>query len=161
MHIRIQKLQADLASASQSISELKEQLQSKEKEHEAALHSLKDQIQTVKTQEMNLLRDQNMALSAELQQRRTDQESFMAQKDDLNSQLQEANRANARLLEQLNELGQEKERLQQDLEEAKKESEELWWGTLTPVEEPISQGQIRAGPVGEPVSCGSCSEVRS
>ncbi|XP_063064779.1 GRIP1-associated protein 1 isoform X1 [Engraulis encrasicolus] len=151
MHIRIQKLQADLASASQSISELKEQLQSKEKEHEAALHSLKDQvacqsavsqeqvegmlsendalrtnlaaleqIQTVKTQEMNLLRDQNMALSAELQQRRTDQESFMAQKDDLNSQLQEANRANARLLEQLNELGQEKERLQQDLEEAKK-----------------------------------------
>ena len=47
-----------------------------------------DQIQTVKTQEMNLLRDQNMALNAELQQRRTDQESFMAQKDDLNSQLQ-------------------------------------------------------------------------
>lgn len=47
-----------------------------------------DQIQTVKTQEMNLLRDQNMALNAELQQRRTEQESFMAQKDDLNSQLQ-------------------------------------------------------------------------
>ncbi|XP_076133013.1 GRIP1-associated protein 1 isoform X2 [Alosa pseudoharengus] len=120
MNIRIQKLQADLTSANQSIAELKEQLQSKEKEHEVALHTLKDQIQTVKTQEMNLLRDQNMALNAELQQRRTDQESFMAQKDDLNSQLQEANRANSRLLEQLNELGQEKDRLQQDLEEAKK-----------------------------------------
>ncbi|XP_048096683.1 GRIP1-associated protein 1 isoform X4 [Alosa alosa] len=120
MNIRIQKLQADLTSANQSIAELKEQLQSKEKEHEVALHTLKDQIQTVKTQEMNLLRDQNMALNAELQQRRTDQESFMAQKDDLNSQLQEANRANGRLLEQLNELGQEKDRLQQDLEEAKK-----------------------------------------
>ncbi|XP_062397411.1 GRIP1-associated protein 1 isoform X2 [Sardina pilchardus] len=120
MNIRIQKLQADLTSANQSIAELKEQLQSKDKEHEVALHTLKDQIQTVKTQEMNLLRDQNMALNAELQQRRTDQESFMAQKDDLNSQLQEANRANSRLLEQLNELGQEKERLQQDLEEAKK-----------------------------------------
>ncbi|XP_031421736.1 GRIP1-associated protein 1 isoform X2 [Clupea harengus] len=151
MNIRIQKLQADLTSANQTIAELKEQFQSKDREHEVALHTLKDQvacqsavsqeqvegmltendalrtnlaaleqIQTVKTQEMNLLRDQTMALSAELQQRRSEQESFMAQRDDLNSQIQEANRANSRLLEQLNELGQEKERLQQDLEEAKK-----------------------------------------
>lgn len=46
------------------------------------------QIQTVKTQEMNLLREQQEALTAELQQRRADQEALMAQKDDLNSQLQ-------------------------------------------------------------------------
>lgn len=46
------------------------------------------QIQTVKTQELNLLREQNLALNAELQQRRTEQESFLAQRDDLNSQLQ-------------------------------------------------------------------------
>uniref|UniRef100_A0A6Q2YC67 GRIP1 associated protein 1 n=1 Tax=Esox lucius TaxID=8010 RepID=A0A6Q2YC67_ESOLU len=151
MNTRILKLQGDLLSANQSVCEMKEQLQSRQKEHELVLHTLKDQvacqsavsqeqvesiltendalrtnlaaleqIQTVKTQEMNLLRDQNMALNLELQQRRTDQESFLAQRDDLNSQLQESNRANNRLLEQLTEVGQEKERLQQELEETKK-----------------------------------------
>lgn len=37
---------------------------------------------------MNLLREQQEALTAELQQRRAEQEALMAQKDDLNSQLQ-------------------------------------------------------------------------
>ncbi|XP_052338698.1 GRIP1-associated protein 1-like isoform X5 [Oncorhynchus keta] len=151
MNIRIQKLQGDLLSANQSVGEMKEQLQSRQKEHELVLHALKDQvacqsavsqeqvesiltendalrtnlaaleqIQTVKTQEMNLLRDQNTALNVELQQKRTEQESFLAQRDDLNSQLQESNRANSRLLEQLTEVGQEKDRVQQELEEAKK-----------------------------------------
>ncbi|KAG9332711.1 hypothetical protein JZ751_014810, partial [Albula glossodonta] len=78
------------------------------------------QIQTVKTQEMNLLRDQNMALNVELQQRQAEQEKFLAQRDDLNSQLQEVNRANGRLLEQLTELGQDKDKLQQELEETRK-----------------------------------------
>ncbi|KAM9504867.1 GRIP1-associated protein 1 isoform 8-T8 [Salvelinus alpinus] len=120
LKIRIQKLQGDLLSANQSVGEMKEQLQSRQKEHDLVLHTLRDQIQTVKTQEMNLLRDQNMALNVELQQRRTEQESFLAQRDDLNSQLQEVNRANSRLLEQLTELDQWKDRLQQELEEAKK-----------------------------------------
>ncbi|TTF87024.1 GRIP1-associated protein 1 [Bagarius yarrelli] len=79
-----------------------------------------EQIQTVKTQELNLLREQNMALNVELQQRRNEQESLLAQKDDLSSQLQESNRANGRLLEQISELGLEKNKLQQDLEEARK-----------------------------------------
>ncbi|KAM9429250.1 GRIP1-associated protein 1-like isoform 11-T17 [Salvelinus alpinus] len=120
MNIRIQKLQGDLQSANQSVGEMKEQLQSRQKEHELVLHALKDQIQTVKTQEMNLLRDQNTALNVELQQKRTEQESFLAQRDDLNSQLQESNRANSRLLEQLTEVAQEKDGVQQELEEAKK-----------------------------------------
>ncbi|XP_048871978.1 GRIP1-associated protein 1 isoform X2 [Brienomyrus brachyistius] len=120
MSLRIQKLQGDLMSANQTITELREQLQSQQKEHEKALHGLREQIQTVKTQEMNLLRDQNMSLSVELQQRQAEQESFLAQKDDLSSQLQEANRANGRLLEQLTELGQEKEKVQQELEDARK-----------------------------------------
>ncbi|XP_051758920.1 GRIP1-associated protein 1 isoform X3 [Ctenopharyngodon idella] len=120
INLRVQKLQADLMAANQNVTELKEQLQSKHKEHEMAIHALKDQIQTVKTQELNLLREQNLALNAELQQRRTDQESFLAQRDDLNSQLQESNRANSRLLEQLTELGLEKDKLQQELEEARK-----------------------------------------
>ncbi|XP_050972563.1 GRIP1-associated protein 1 isoform X3 [Labeo rohita] len=120
INLRVQKLQTDLMTANQNVAELKEQLQSKQKEHELAIHALKDQIQTVKTQELNLLREQNLALNAELQQRRTEQESFMAQRDDLNSQLQESNRANSRLLEQLTELGLEKDKLQQELEEARK-----------------------------------------
>ncbi|GAA6076622.1 GRIP1-associated protein 1 isoform X1, partial [Tachysurus ichikawai] len=45
-------------------------------------------IQTVKTQELNLFREQNMVLNVELQQRRSEQESLLAQKDDLSSQLQ-------------------------------------------------------------------------
>ncbi|KAL1021167.1 hypothetical protein UPYG_G00009680 [Umbra pygmaea] len=151
MNIRILKLEGDLLSANQNVSEMKEQLQSRQKEHELVLHTLKDQvacqsavsqehvesiltendalrtnlaaleqIQTVKTQEMNLLRDQNMALNVELQQKRTEQESFLAQRDDLNSQLQESNRANSRLLEQLTEVGQEKEKLQQELDDTRK-----------------------------------------
>ena len=46
------------------------------------------QIQTVKTQEMNLLREQQEALTVELQQRRVEYESLLAQRDDLDSQLQ-------------------------------------------------------------------------
>ncbi|XP_058245394.1 GRIP1-associated protein 1 isoform X3 [Hemibagrus wyckioides] len=120
INLRVQKLQSDLMNANQNVAELKEQLQSKQKEHEMALHALKDQIQTVKTQELNLLREQNMALNVELQQRRSEQESLLAQRDDLSSQLQESNRASGRLLEQISELGLEKDKLQQDLEEARK-----------------------------------------
>ncbi|XP_063321498.1 GRIP1-associated protein 1 isoform X3 [Pelmatolapia mariae] len=154
MNIRVQKLQTDLMAANQMVSELREQLQSKEKEHEVALHTLKDevasqsavsqeqvdnilqendalrtnlaaleQIQTVKTQEMNLLREQQEALTGELQQRRTEQENLLAQRDDLNSQLQESSFANRKLLEQLTEEGQEKDRLLRELDEAKKTAE--------------------------------------
>ncbi|XP_062855303.1 GRIP1-associated protein 1 isoform X1 [Trichomycterus rosablanca] len=151
INLRVQRLQADLMTANQNVAELKEQLQSKQKEHEVALHALKDQvacqsavsqeqvesmlsenealrtnlaaleqIQTTKTQELNLLREQSMALNVELQQRRTEQESLLAQKDDLNSQLQESKRASSRLLEQISELGLEKDKLQQDIEEVRK-----------------------------------------
>ncbi|CAJ1085637.1 GRIP1-associated protein 1 isoform X1 [Xyrichtys novacula] len=154
MNLRIQKLQSDHMAANQLTAELREQLQSKEKEHELALHNLKDkvasqsavsqeqvdsilqendalrtnlaaleQIQTVKTQEMNLLREQQEALTSELQQRRGEQESLLAQKDDLNSQLQESSFANRKLLEQLTEEGQEKEKLLRELDEAKKTAE--------------------------------------
>ncbi|KAF6723566.1 GRIP1-associated protein 1 [Oryzias melastigma] len=149
----MQKLQTDLTGANRVTVELREQLQSRDREHQEALHSLKDQvtrsavsqeqvenilqendalrtnlaaleqIQTVKTQEMNLLREQQEALTAELQQRRADQEALMAQKDDLNSQLQEMSFANRKLLEQLTEEGLEKERLLRELDEAKKTAE--------------------------------------
>ncbi|KAM9042574.1 GRIP1-associated protein 1 isoform 3-T3 [Megaptera novaeangliae] len=82
-----------------------------------------EQIQTAKTQELNMLREQTAGLTAELQQRQTEYEDLMGQKDDLNSQLQESLRANSRLLEQLQELGQEKEQLTQELQEARKSAE--------------------------------------
>ncbi|KAM7411084.1 hypothetical protein PAMA_021186 [Pampus argenteus] len=154
MNIRIQKLQSDLMAANQMTAEQREQLQSREKEHELALNTLRaqvasqsaisqeqvdnilqendalrtnlaalEQIQTVKTQEMNLLREQHEALTVELQQRRAEQESLLAQRDDLDSQLQESSFANRKLLEQLTEEGQEKERLLRELDEAKKTAE--------------------------------------
>ncbi|XP_062975543.1 GRIP1-associated protein 1 isoform X2 [Elgaria multicarinata webbii] len=123
LHVRNQKLQQELQTANQGCSELKDQLQNRRKEHEVALQALQDQIQTSKTQEMNLMRDQAAALGAELQQRQSEKEALAAQRDDLNTQLQESLRANSRLLEQLQELGQEKERLLQDLEEARKTAE--------------------------------------
>ncbi|KAJ8386205.1 hypothetical protein AAFF_G00176290 [Aldrovandia affinis] len=64
--------------------------------------------------------EQEMALNMELQQRQTEQEKLLAQRDDVSSQLQEVNRANSRLLEQVTELGQEKDKLQQELEETRK-----------------------------------------
>ncbi|XP_012507768.1 PREDICTED: GRIP1-associated protein 1 isoform X2 [Propithecus coquereli] len=82
-----------------------------------------EQIQTAKTQELNMFREQTTGLTAELQQRQAEYEDLMGQKDDLNSQLQESLRANSRLLDQLQEIGQEKEQLTQELQEARKSAE--------------------------------------
>ncbi|XP_012327050.2 GRIP1-associated protein 1 isoform X1 [Aotus nancymaae] len=82
-----------------------------------------EQIQTAKTQELNVLREQTTGLAGELQQRQAEYEDLMGQKDDLNSQLQESLRANSRLLEQLQEIGQAKEQLTQELQEARKSAE--------------------------------------
>jgi hypothetical protein len=46
------------------------------------------QIQTAKTQELNMLREQTSELASELQHRQAEYEELMGQKDDLNSQLQ-------------------------------------------------------------------------
>ncbi|XP_072287857.1 GRIP1-associated protein 1 isoform X2 [Pyxicephalus adspersus] len=82
-----------------------------------------EQIQTSRTQELGLLRDQNATLSAELQQLQNDQEVLLQQRDDLKTQLQEANRAHGRLLEQLQEQKREIQQLQQDLDEARKSAD--------------------------------------
>ncbi|XP_051035611.1 GRIP1-associated protein 1 isoform X4 [Phodopus roborovskii] len=118
-----QKLQQELDAANQSLAELKDQRQGERLEHAAALRALQDQIQTAKTQELNMLREQTTELAAELQHRQAEYEDLMGQKDDLNSQLQESVRANSRLLEQLQEMGQEKEQLTQELQEARKSAE--------------------------------------
>ncbi|XP_053551486.1 GRIP1-associated protein 1 isoform X3 [Bombina bombina] len=82
-----------------------------------------EQIQTSRTQEHSLLRDQNLALTAELQQRQNEKESLLAQRDDLKTQLQESVRANTRLLEQLQEHTQEIQHLQQELDETRKSAD--------------------------------------
>ncbi|XP_054978185.1 GRIP1-associated protein 1 isoform X5 [Sorex araneus] len=120
---RTQKLQQELEAANQSLAELRDQQQGERLEHAAALKALQDQIQTSKTQELNILREQTTGLTTELQQQQTEYEDLMGQKDDLNSQLQESLRANSRLLEQLQEIGQEKEQLTQELQEARKSAE--------------------------------------
>ncbi|XP_063101890.1 GRIP1-associated protein 1 isoform X2 [Cavia porcellus] len=120
---RTQKLQQELEAANQSLAELRDQRQGERLEHAAALRALQDQIQTAKTQELNVLREQTTELTSELQQRQAEYEDLMGQKDDLNSQLQESLRANSRLLEQLQEIGQEKEQLTQELQEARKSAE--------------------------------------
>ncbi|XP_027990730.1 GRIP1-associated protein 1 isoform X2 [Eptesicus fuscus] len=120
---RTQKLQQELEAANQSLAELRDQRQGERLEHAAALRALQDQIQTAKTQELNMLREQTSQLTAELQLRQTEYEHLMGQKDDLNSQLQESLRANSRLLEQLQEMSQEKEQLTQELQDARKSAE--------------------------------------
>uniref|UniRef100_G3S6Z2 GRIP1 associated protein 1 n=1 Tax=Gorilla gorilla gorilla TaxID=9595 RepID=G3S6Z2_GORGO len=87
---RTQKLQQELEAANQSLAELRDQRQGERLEHAAALRALQDQIQTAKTQELNVLREQTTGLAAELQQRQAEYEDLMGQKDDLNSQLQES-----------------------------------------------------------------------
>uniref|UniRef100_A0A3Q2XCJ7 GRIP1 associated protein 1 n=1 Tax=Hippocampus comes TaxID=109280 RepID=A0A3Q2XCJ7_HIPCM len=123
MNTRMQKLQSDLAAANQVTTELREKFQSSDKEHQLAVNALKDQIQTSKMQEFNLLREQQEVQAAELQQSRAEQEKLLAQRDDLDSQLQESSFANRKLLEQLTEEGQEKEKLLRELEESKKTAE--------------------------------------
>lgn len=120
---KTQKLQQELEAANQSLAELRDQRQGERLEHAAALRALQDQIQTAKTQELNMLREQTTQLTAELQLRQTEYEHLVGQKDDLNSQLQESLRANSRLLEQLQEISQEKEQLTQELQDARKSAE--------------------------------------
>ncbi|XP_061694170.1 GRIP1-associated protein 1 isoform X2 [Syngnathoides biaculeatus] len=123
MNTRIQKLQLDLTAANQVTMELREKLESSDKEHQLAVNTLKDQIQASKMQEVNMLREQQEAQAAELHHCRAEQEKLLAQRDDLDSQLQESSFANRKLLEQLTEEGQEKEKLLREFEESKKTAE--------------------------------------
>ncbi|XP_061914147.1 GRIP1-associated protein 1 isoform X2 [Entelurus aequoreus] len=120
---RVHKLQSDLTAANQAMSELREKLLSNDAKHQLAVNALKEQIQTSKMQEVSLLREQQEARAAELQQSRAEQEKLLAQRDDLDSQLQESSFANRKLLEQLTEEGQEKDKLLRELDETKKISE--------------------------------------
>ncbi|XP_031245441.1 GRIP1-associated protein 1 isoform X6 [Mastomys coucha] len=118
----LRALQDQVSSQSADAQEQVEGLLAENNALRTSLAAL-EQIQTAKTQELNMLREQTTELASELQHRQAEYEELMGQKDDLNSQLQESLRANSRLLEQLQEIGQEKEQLTQDLQEARKSAE--------------------------------------
>ncbi|XP_078061919.1 GRIP1-associated protein 1 [Mustelus asterias] len=71
-------------------AECQEQVESILSENDALRTGLAalEQIQTAKTQEMNILRDQVMSLTLEMQQRQAEVEALIAQRDDLSTQLQ-------------------------------------------------------------------------
>ncbi|XP_029329280.1 GRIP1-associated protein 1 isoform X4 [Mus caroli] len=118
----LRALQDQVSSQSADAQEQVEGLLAENSALRTSLAAL-EQIQTAKTQELNMLREQTSELASELQHRQAEYEELMGQKDDLNSQLQESLRANSRLLEQLQEIGQEKEQLTQDLQEARKSAD--------------------------------------
>ncbi|XP_065808383.1 GRIP1-associated protein 1 isoform X1 [Labrus bergylta] len=68
MNLRVQKLQSDHMAANQMTAELREQLQSKDKEHEVALHSLRDQVasQSVSQEQVDNILQENDALRTNL-----------------------------------------------------------------------------------------------
>ncbi|XP_062890744.1 GRIP1-associated protein 1 isoform X2 [Mobula hypostoma] len=113
---RNQRLQQEAQAANQSLSDLKEHLQKVQKEHEVVVQGVRDQIQTAKTQEVNQLRDQVTSLTLDIQQRQGEVEGLVAERDDLNSQLQGVTQANGLLLEQV-------QQLEQELEEARKSAD--------------------------------------
>ncbi|XP_053329070.1 GRIP1-associated protein 1 isoform X2 [Spea bombifrons] len=123
LNLKNQKMQQELQTAYQSCTELREQLQSLKQEHERTLQGLQQQIQTSRTQELGLLREQSASLAEELQELRRDNEALQTRIEDLNTQLQESFRANARLVEQIQDQTQDIRRLQQDLEEARKSAD--------------------------------------
>ncbi|XP_041428159.1 GRIP1-associated protein 1 isoform X6 [Xenopus laevis] len=120
---RNQKLQQDMQVAQQSCMELREQVQSQKQDHERTLRGVQEQIQSSRTQELTLLREQNAALTMEVQQQHDEKEAMLVEREDLRTQLQESLHANRRLLEQLQEKEQERDCLQQDLDEARKSAD--------------------------------------
>ncbi|XP_051865026.1 GRIP1-associated protein 1 isoform X2 [Pristis pectinata] len=123
LNARNQRLRQEAQAASQSLSDLREHVLQLQREHEAVVQGLRDQIQTAKTQEMNQLRDQVVSLTLDIQQRQSELEVLEAERDDLSSQLQGVTQANGLLLEQAQQLECDRDQAQQDLEEARKSAD--------------------------------------
>ncbi|KAM4663874.1 GRIP1-associated protein 1 isoform 1-T1 [Discoglossus pictus] len=118
----VQGLQEQVACQS---AESQEQVDNILSENDALRTNLAalEQIQTSRTQELSLLREQSSALTAEVQQYQNEKETLLAQRDDLKTQLQESFRANTRLLEQMQEQVQEMQHVRQELEETRKSAD--------------------------------------
>ncbi|KAJ8372381.1 hypothetical protein AAFF_G00290140 [Aldrovandia affinis] len=117
---RLAQKEAELRKAAENHASEAEQLRCRVEQESRDTHQVEANALREQLAQLEKSVEQEMALNVELQQRQTEQEKLLAQRDDVSSQLQEVNRANSRLLEQVTELGQEKDKLQQELEETRK-----------------------------------------
>ncbi|KAJ8409586.1 hypothetical protein AAFF_G00229870 [Aldrovandia affinis] len=117
---RLAQKEAELRKAAENHASEAEQLRCRVEQESRDTHQVEANALREQLAQLEKSVEQEMALNMELQQRQTEQEKLLAQRDDVSSQLQEVNRANSRLLEQVTELGQEKDKLQQELEETRK-----------------------------------------
>ncbi|KAJ8358382.1 hypothetical protein AAFF_G00011530 [Aldrovandia affinis] len=117
---RLAQKEAELRKAAENNASEAEQLRCQVEQESRDTHQVEANALREQLAQLEKSVEQEMALNMELQQRQTEQEKLLAQRDDASSQLQEVNHANSRLLEQVTELGQEKDKLQQELEETRK-----------------------------------------
>lgn len=114
LNSRMHKIQTDFISANQLVSELKEQLQSRDKEHEVALHALRDQVanQSAVSQEQvdHMLQENdalrtNLAALEQIQTAKTQEMNLLReQQEALLSELQQKRAENESLLAQKDDL---------------------------------------------------------
>uniref|UniRef100_A0A1A8DKP5 GRIP1 associated protein 1 n=1 Tax=Nothobranchius kadleci TaxID=1051664 RepID=A0A1A8DKP5_NOTKA len=114
VNLRVQKLQSDITASNQTAAELREQLQSKEKEHEVALHVLKDQAanQSAVSQEQvdNILQENdalrtNLAALEQIQTVKVQEMSLLReQQETLTAELQQRRADQEKLLAQRDDL---------------------------------------------------------
>ncbi|KAM4738166.1 GRIP1-associated protein 1 isoform 2-T2 [Anableps anableps] len=112
--LRLQKLQSDLTAANQAAAELREQLQSRDKQHELALHLLKDQAasQSAVSQEQvdNILQENdalrtNLAALEQIQTAKTQEMNLLReQQEALTAELQQRRSEQESLLAQRDDL---------------------------------------------------------
>ncbi|KAJ8416518.1 hypothetical protein AAFF_G00358060 [Aldrovandia affinis] len=117
---RLAQKEAELRKAAENHASEAEQLRCQVEQESRDTHQVEANALREQLAQLEKSVEQEMALNMELQQRQTEQEKLLAQRDDVSSQLQEVNRANSQLLEQVTELGQEKDKLRQELEETRK-----------------------------------------
>uniref|UniRef100_A0A1A8N148 GRIP1 associated protein 1 n=1 Tax=Nothobranchius pienaari TaxID=704102 RepID=A0A1A8N148_9TELE len=114
VNLRVQKLQSDITASNQTAAELREQLQSKEKEHEVALHALKDQAanQSAVSQEQvdNILQENdalrtNLAALEQIQTVKVQEMNLLReQQETLTAELQQRRADQEKLLAQRDDL---------------------------------------------------------
>ncbi|XP_033942533.1 GRIP1-associated protein 1 isoform X3 [Pseudochaenichthys georgianus] len=120
-NIRIQKLQSDVLAANQVTGELREQLQSKEKEHELALHTLRDQVanqSAVSQEQVDSILQENDAL-------RTNLAALEQENSALRTNLSALEQIQTVKTQEMNLLREQQEALTLDLQQRRAEQESL------------------------------------
>ncbi|KAJ8391212.1 hypothetical protein AAFF_G00094790, partial [Aldrovandia affinis] len=97
---RLAQKEAELRKAAENHASEAEQLRCQVEQESRDTHQVEANALREQLAQLEKSVEQEMALNMELQQRQTEQEKLLAQRDDVSSQLQEVNRANSRLLEQ-------------------------------------------------------------